>query len=93
MVSVSQRRPAKIGGEILTAKPRFEFLSGKKVSLAVIGKNEKLIEKHLNKSKNVSMFQNDGIDKANDGNLEIVKEEPSSQFYKNRARRLSRDKV
>ena len=52
--SLAERRLAKMGGEILTAKPGVEGLSGTQVSLIVIEKKEKVIEKHLSKSKKVS---------------------------------------
>jgi hypothetical protein len=84
--NVAESRLTKMGGEILTAKPGVKGFGGTKVGRGGIENNEKLIEKHLNESKRVIIFQNVGIDIANDENLEIVKEEPISQLHKNRTR-------
>ena len=80
---VSERRPAKMGVEILTAKPRVGGLRGTQVGCRMIQKNKNLIEKHLNKPKNVSTFGSGNIRKASGRNLAVVKEKQNRQLDEN----------
>jgi hypothetical protein len=53
-----EKRPAKMGGEILVAKPGVEGLNRTQVGKGMIEKNKNLIKKHLNKPNRISSLQN-----------------------------------
>jgi hypothetical protein len=56
--SVPEKRQAKMGGEILTAKPGVEGLGLTQVGRGMIVKNKNMIKKHLNKPNRISSLQN-----------------------------------
>ena len=91
MGSVSERRPAKMGGEILTGKPGSAGLRAAQLGGGMIEKNKNLIKKHLKMPSRISSLQIQGNGKANDGNLAVVKEEPNRQLDENWESELSED--
>jgi hypothetical protein len=56
--SVSERRQAKMGSEILTEKPGSVPLHDGQVARGMIEKKKNLINKHSNKHKGISSFGN-----------------------------------
>ena len=57
MGSVSERRPAKMGGEILTGKPGSAGLRASQLGGGMIEKNKNLIKKHLKMPSRISSLQ------------------------------------
>lgn len=93
MGSGAERRSGKMGSEVLTTKPGDENLRGTQDGGGMIEKNKKLMKIHLSKPKRSSTFQNEEIDEDNNGNLEVLIDEPMGKFDQNQKSGPSEDRV
>jgi hypothetical protein len=71
---IAERRPSKMGGQILTPEPGVEDLCGTQLGGGMIEKNKNLIKKHLNKPKTMSSSHKGKIKKVKGENLSVLNE-------------------